>query len=362
MRLGQVISEMGVGGAERVVVELLRDGAERGDALGLLANPGRLDAEIANLPIERVGLPTARKAPDLLRAAAAARRFTRSFRPDVLHAHNVRVAGLARVGAQLARPRSRPPVLATYHGVPLEEIDGAARILRHADAVVCVSAGLLEQLAERGVPAERLSVIPNGVPEAPRLSPARRAELDAELGFEPGAPVAAVIGRLVPQKAHDRFFRAVALVKETLPQARFLVVGDGPLRAELEAMAAALGLSEQVRFTGIRDDVPALIGRTDLVVFSSVWEGLSIVALEALAAGVPLVSTDVAGTRELLVTGAGLVVPHDDAALAAAIAELLSDPSRRREMGAAGRALHAERFSTARMSAAYRELYESLRA
>jgi glycosyltransferase involved in cell wall biosynthesis len=360
MRFGQVISEMGVGGAERVVVELLRDGAERGDALGLLANPGRLDAEIENLPIERVALPTARKAPDLLRAAAAARRFTASFKPDLLHAHNVRVAGLARIGSQLAKPLSRPPVLATYHGVPLEEINGAARVLRHADAVVCVSAGLLEQLAERGVPAERLSVIANGVPDAPALSDVRRAEIDAELELEPGAPVVAVIGRLVPQKAHDRFFRAAVLVKETLPGARFLIVGDGELRTELEAMVAELGLVEQVRFTGIRDDVPELIGRTDLVVFSSIWEGLSIVALEALAAGVPLVSTDVAGTRELLATGAGLVVPHDDERLAGAITELLGDPARRQEMGAAGRALHAERFSTAQMAAAYRERYEAL--
>ncbi len=361
MRLAQVISAMGVGGAERVVVELLRDGAAHGDELGLLADPGRLDAELAALPICRAALPQARSPASLLRAAAATRRFSRGFAPDLLHSHNVRVTGLARIGSQLARPRSRPPLIATYHGVPLEEIDGAARVLRLADAVVCVSDGLREQLADRGLRAERLTVIPNGVPDAIPLDPERRTALDAELGLAADAPVAALIGRLVPQKAHDRFLHAAAQVKRALPEARFLIVGEGPLRARLEAQRDALGLAGEVTFTGVRDDVPALLGRADLVVFSSIWEGLSIVALEALAAGVPLVSTDVAGTRELLATGAGLIVPHEDEALAAAIGALLADPAERERMGAAGRALHAERFSTARMCAAYRGLCETWR-
>ena len=138
-----------------------------------------------------------------------------------------------------------------------------------------------------------------------------------------------VVGRLVPQKAHDRFLRAAKIVRESVPEARFLIVGDGELRASTEALAAELGLADAVLFTGIRGDATTIIARSDLLVFSSTWEGLSIAALEALARGVPVVSTAVEGTRELLSEGAGVVVPHDDEALAAAIVECLGDPAKR---------------------------------
>lgn len=362
MRLETVISEMGVGGAERVVVELLRDAAARGDELGLLANPGPLDAELSGLDLERAPLPTRRSAGALAQAAGASWRFARRFEPDLVHAHNVRVAGLARIGAQLARPLRRPPLVATYHGVPHEEVGGAARVLRLADAVVCVSDGLREQLEAAGVPLRLLSVIPNGVPDAVPLGTAERERIDAELGLGDGAPVVSIVGRLVPQKEHGRFLRAAKRLAEEGPPAHFLVVGDGALRRQLEQEADALGLDSQVRFTGVRGDARALISRSDLIVFSSAWEGLSIVALEALAAGVPVVSTDVAGMRELLSAGAGRIVPHDDEALAAAIGELLRDPGLLARTGAEGRRLHGERYSTARMTAAYRAIYERLLA
>ena len=118
----------------------------------------------------------------------------------------------------------------------------------------------------------------------------------------------------------------------------------------------------QQAITGIRGDATTIIARSDLLVFSSDWEGLSIAALEALARGVPVVSTAVEGTRELLSEGAGVVVPHEEEALAAAIVECLGDPARRSELGATGRRLHRERFSSARMAAAYRTLYERLLA
>jgi glycosyltransferase involved in cell wall biosynthesis len=184
--------------------------------------------------------------------------------------------------------------------------------------------------------------------------------LDAELGLHPDSPVVSVVGRLVAQKAHDRFLRAAKLVHQKVPRAKFLIVGDGELRAPTEALAGRLGLADAVVFTGIRADATTIIARSDLLVFSSDWEGLSIAALEALARGVPVVSTAVEGTRELLSEGAGVVVPHEDEALAAAIVECLGDPERRAELGATGRRIHRERFSTARMAAVYRTLYERL--
>lgn len=360
MRLQMVVSEMAVGGAERVVVDLLRGAADRGDEAGLLAGAGPLDGELSGLSLYRAPLPTGRTAGALLRSTVASASFARRFRPHLIHAHNVRVTGLARIGSQIARPIGRPPLIATYHGVPHAEIANAARVLRVADMVVCVSRGLSDQLEAGGVPTRRLEVIPNGVPAATPLSPERRARIDAEFGLAEGAPVVAIVGRLAPQKAHDRFLRASALVRGRIPAAQFLVVGDGSLRDSLEQAARQAGIGDAVRFTGVRDDARELIARSDLLVFSSTWEGLSIAALEALAAGTPVVSTDVAGTRELLASGAGIVVPHDDEALAAAVVELLEDPARQVRMGAEGQALHARRFSTERMVESYREVYARL--
>jgi glycosyltransferase involved in cell wall biosynthesis len=360
MKLQVVISEMGVGGAEKMVVEALRDGAERGDKLALLGGHGRLDAELSGLPVKRGGLPVGRSTSTLLRSLGTAIRFTRNFRPDLIHSHNVRVTALARVAAQLSSPPSRPPLLTTYHGVPLEEEQSAAKLLRVADLVVCVSEDLRSQLEAKGFPAGRLAVIPNGVPDPPPLAPSGRAKLDAELGLEQGDEVVSIVGRLVPQKAHERFLQAAAAVQAKRPRARFLVVGDGERRDELEAMAAELGLGDALLFTGIRSDAADVIARSDLLVFSSVWEGLSIAALEALARGIPVISTDVAGAQELLTTGAGVIVPQDAGALGEAIAAALADPPARARMGAEGRRLYEERFSVSRMNAGYREVYERL--
>jgi glycosyltransferase involved in cell wall biosynthesis len=141
----------------------------------------------------------------------------------------------------------------------------------------------------------------------------------------------------------------------------FLIVGDGPRRTELEARASALGVQDIVRFTGARDDARALIALSDLLVFSSDWEGLSIAALESLAAGTPIVTTDVQGMRELLADGVGAIVPgFDPADLAASISELLDDPPRRQEMARRGRERIAAEFSSAAMRGAYADAYRAL--
>ena len=161
------------------------------------------------------------------------------------------------------------------------------------------------------------------VPEA--RDPERDARLDAELGLT-GAPVVIAVGRLVEQKNHARFLDAAAEVAAVRPDVRFLVVGDGPLRAELAAQARSLGLEDRLTLTGVRHDVPALAARADLVVFSSDWEGLSLVALEALAAGTPVLSTPVEGMRDLLEGGAVTVT---GTAAASDLARGMIDAARR---------------------------------
>jgi glycosyltransferase involved in cell wall biosynthesis len=359
VKLLLAIPELGVGGAERVVVELARDAMARGDEVAVAAAPGPLERDLEPLGVERYALPAPSRAPlniavSLARLTAAVRRFG----PDLVHAHNPKIAALATIAALAAHPRACPPLVATSHGVPPSEARLAARLVRGSRRLACVSSQVAEEAIANGVPPERVTVIHNSVPSAPALTASDGARLDQQLGLD-GRPVVTTIGRLVPQKAHGRLLDAAAIVRQRVPDVLFLIVGDGPLRSELEQRSREGGLDETVRFTGVRHDARAIAGRSDLVVFSSDWEGLSLAALEALAAGVPVVSTDVAGTAEALATGAGLVVSRSAEALAGAIVELLEDPDRRRGMGEEGRRLHAERFSTETMVAAYRALYAS---
>jgi glycosyltransferase involved in cell wall biosynthesis len=266
---------------------------------------------------------------------------------------------MAAAAVRIARGPRRPPLLATFQGSLRSEYRVAAALFRGADAVTCVSGDLATGLRDAGLPGAGLHVVPNSV-VVPPAEPAAIAAIDHEFGLD-GAPAVAIIGRLAPQKNHARFLEAVARVAPQRPDVRFLVVGDGPLRADVEEQARALGLEGRVTFTGVRHDVPAFAERADLVVLSSDWEGLPLVALEALAAGTPVLSTPVEGMRDLRDAGAAAIVPEASAeALATGIVELLADPRRRAQMGTRGRELVAARYSGDAMIDAYERLYSEL--
>ncbi|MEO8689273.1 MAG: glycosyltransferase [Solirubrobacteraceae bacterium] len=361
MRVLLVTPGTDVGGAERVVLALAHALPQRGHEVVLWGPAGALEPELDGVPLHRIVVTYRARSPvgvvsDVASLAAAVRRT----RPDIVHVHNPRLSGVAAAAARIGRGPRRPPVLATFHGVLRAEYRAAAFLLRGVDAVACVSEDLASGLREAGLPGGALHVVVNSVAVAP-AEPAAVAGLDAELGLD-GAPVVAIIGRLAAQKNHARFLVAAAQAAASRPDLRFLVVGDGPLRAELTAQAHALGLDGRLAFTGMRRDVPAVAARADLVVLSSDWEGLPLVALEALAAGTPVLSTPVEGMRDLRDAGAAAIVPEADAAaLATGIVELMADPRRRAEMGARGREVVAARYSGEAMVDAYERLYLALR-
>jgi glycosyltransferase involved in cell wall biosynthesis len=292
-----------------------------------------------------------------MRGVAAIAGVARRVRPELVHAHNPRATASAWLARVAAGPPS-PAVVSTYHGVRATDRRAAARLLRCAAEVVCVSDDLRRELEHVGFPAGRARVVPNGVDEAVPLSAERERALRDE--FRADRNVVTLVGRLVDQKAPDRFVDAAAQVLARRSDVTFLVVGDGPLWPELECRAAALGVRSAVRLTGLRDDARDLIAISDLVVFTSIWEGLSIAALEALAAGVPVVATDVSGMRELLGSGAGRIVDEPTPrAFADAIELLLDDRVTRTAMGDRGRALVAERYSSGAMAAGYADVYDA---
>ena len=195
-------------------------------------------------------------------------------------------------------------------------------------------------------------MIRNGVDMARFAERPAGERIRRELGIAPKARLVIVVSRLARLKGIEHFLEAAALLKPRYPDARFLIVGetsppDPAYLEQLQALSAALGVADVVTFTGLRSDVPAVLGAADVAVMPSLNEALSNVLLESMAAGAPVVATRVGGTPEALIDGeTGLLVPPGDAgAIAGAVSRLLDDRDLARRLGCAARRLIAERFS-----------------
>lgn len=231
-----------------------------------------------------------------------------------------------------------------------------------ADAVVGVSRAVVDSLTawERALlPAStRILSIPNGV-DLDRFAPSRTD--DETVPTNP--PLVGTVGRLVEAKGFDRLLRAWPAVLETVPEARLEIVGDGPMHEQLEALAAELGVGGSVTLPGYRADPAPAYRRFDVAVFPSRWEGLPLAVMEAMATGVPVVTSDIPPMRQLAGEAgrAGLPVPGEDITqLARVIADLLRNPERRARLGAAGRERIRRHFSAERIATRYETLYRSL--
>jgi glycosyltransferase involved in cell wall biosynthesis len=349
LRVLQVIQDLTYGGAERVVATLssrLRaEGAHVSVVSAGRAVPGLPDVAVTRLPqIER-------RLDRIPAAAHAVRRAVRRERPHVIHAHN---PAMALVTALATARGHTTPALVTVHGVPEEDYRSAARVLRIAGlAVIACVPGVAAALGEHGVRVA--GTVVNGVG---RVAPhASGDELKQSFGLAPELRLAISVGRLVPQKHHDLALRVVAAV----PDAALIVVGEGPLRGELAALAESLSIADRVRFAGGRSDAPELIASADVLLLSSRWEGLPLVVLEALAAGTPVVATAARGVRELVRDEeTALLAPLDDIdALASALGRAFGDKALAERLRGNGLRL-AARFGEEEMGDRYLALYRSM--
>ena len=352
MKILHVLPSLAVGGMERMVIHLAADATAHGDSVTVASGPGIWVERAAAAGAAHFALPvtTRRAAFGMAAATAGLARCIRQVRPDVVHAHNIRAALLARLALTAARHRAA--LLPTLHGLAPGDYRAASHALRLiAGRVIACAPSVARSLNEAGFPGDRIDVITNGAV----LQPAglqRQAELRSSLQLGP-APVVVGIGRLVRQKNWPVFVEAAGY----LPGPSFVVAGEGPLHAELVGLAAASG--GRVRFVGLIDDVAALLGLACCVVFTSSWEGLPLTLLEALSLGVPAVATAVDGVTDVVPPGAALLVPPGDPrAVAGAVARVLSDEGLasdlRREALAA-----AARWGPERMLAEYRRAYRA---
>jgi glycosyltransferase involved in cell wall biosynthesis len=308
-----------------------------------------------------------------LQAIGRLRRLFRAWRPDVVHAHGLRAGALTAIAVAFGRTapgsaQSRTPLVVTVHNAPpAGGVTGAIyRLLerivaRNADSVLCVSADLEDRMRAAGGRRIGHAVVPAApVPPTERVSAeTRSAALRAEFGAEPGQAIVLAVGRLAAQKGFGLLLDAAARWRDIEPEPRLVIVGTGPLAAELETRAAPLGL--MVRFAGRRNDVPTLLAAADVFVLPSVWEGQALILQEALRAAVPIVATRVGGNPELVGDDGVILVPPGDAErLAKAVRAVLGDPAlaaRLREAAAArARLLPDEDAAVAAALAEYRHV------
>jgi glycosyltransferase involved in cell wall biosynthesis len=369
----QLVGSFHQGGSERQAAQLVRLLAESGRYRVRVAclNPeGVLRGEVERLnlgeiPEYRLTSFYDRRFVSQLRRFAS---FLRAERIDLVQTHDfysnvfgMAAAAVARVPARVASKRETGGMrTAAQRRVEL-------LAYRVAHAVVANAEAVKHQLVNDGVPARKVSVVYNGLDPA-RVRPAAdfsRAEALSGLGLptDEGRRFVTLVANLRHAvKDHPTFLRAAQRVREQVPEAAFVLAGEGGLEASLRALASELGIAEAVFFTGRCTQVGELLAASDVCVLSSTAEGFSNSILEYMAAGRPVVATDVGGAREAVVEGeTGYLVPAgDDYGMAERITDLMRDPAGARAMGGRGRLRVEQQFSCAAQLARTEALYESL--
>ena len=275
-------------------------------------------------------------------------RMMRRQRPHIVHTHTAKAGFVGRVAARIARV---PVVVHTFHGNIFQGYFSPAKtrlfvgiektLARSTDRIVVLSEQQKAEILALGIGREpQFRTIPLGLNlEAFVQADALRGQLRAELGVEAATPLVGIVARLVPIKAIHLFLEAAQSVLKTRPDALFLVVGDGELRAELEQQSRTLGIEKSVRFLGFRADLPRIYADLDCVVLCSLNEGLPVAVIEALSAARPVVATDVGSVKNLVINEqTGLLVPSQNVeALAKGIMRALDEPEQAQKWAVAGR-------------------------
>ena len=346
-------------GAETQVRDLACEHARRGARVVVVSmrDPEVFVQELTDAGVQVISLGMPKGVADprgVIRLARAVHRF----RPDVVHSHMVHANILARVTRLFCR---MPVLVCTAHNVD-EGGRWRERMYRLTDRLADLTtnvskAGVERYLRVGAAPAGRMRWVPNGI-DVGRFErgPATRDAVRTALGVA-DAFVFLAVGRLEPAKGFDVLVRAIPSVVLAHPDAAFLFAGDGSQRQALEESAHVL---PNVRFLGVRDDIPDLMAAADALVLPSRWEGLPMVLLEAASAGLPVVATDVGGNAEVVVNQeTGFLVPPDDAeALSAAMIRIAGlPPEDRHAMAMNARRVVQERYSLGAVVDMWAELY-----
>ena len=364
MRILFLSTSMGLGGADQQLLSAAQVLRDRGHEIRIvsLTPLGPMGLQARSLGLATDSLEMRRGVPDP-RGLARLVRIVRAWKPDVVHSHMVHANLMARV-LRLLVP---VPVLVStihnvYEGGPL--LMAGYRLTNGlVDHMTIISQAAADRfVGERIVPGRLLTVIANGVDtdRMRNLPPEGRAALRGGMSVGDQEFVWLAVGRFEVAKDYPNMLRAFADVRAREPRAVLVIVGQGSLQAEAEALTTELGLREAVRFLGARDDVPAVMSAADGYVMSSAWEGMPMVLLEAAAAGLPIVATAVGGNGEVVRDGeSGFLVPaRDSEVLRAGMLRLMALPEeQRRAMGERGREHVRANYGLQRVAERWERVY-----
>jgi glycosyltransferase involved in cell wall biosynthesis len=286
-----------------------------------------------------------------LGAAWRLSRAIKRLQPDIIHAHDPHGVAMAALALSMSTQLAKPPLVAArrvdFHlrGNALSRWK-----YRQVDCFICASEAVRKMLIADGVPAARAVTVHEGI-DLGHVDAAPPADLHADLWLPHNSPIVGNVAALVPHKGQRHLIEAAAMVIQKVPDARFVIAGEGELRLSLERQIKEHHLEKHVFLAGFRPDILSVHKAFDIFVMSSVTEGLGTSLLDAMACGKPIVATTAGGMPEVVADGRTgiLVPPRDHGALADAIIRLLTDQTLRAEMGAAGLARVRTKFSAERM-------------
>jgi glycosyltransferase involved in cell wall biosynthesis len=350
IRVTHLVLQLDTGGMEKVLAEFARNADRSRFDLRFVSlttrGPVAEEIEACGYPVTALGVKPGLEVGLVFRLAG----LFRQWRSDILHTHNNAPLIYGAPAGRLAGARG---LIHTRHGQNFRAGWRQKLAFRLAsllvDRVVCVSEDSCQMSVREGVPPSRLQRIWNGI-DLSRF---------AYLGPQAGGP-AVMVARLSPEKGTEHLIRAAALVARRLPSFRLEIAGGGRCLPELQALVAQSGVADQIRFLGEVRDVPALLARAGLFVLPSLSEGLSLTLLEAMARGLPVVTTAVGGSPEVVVDGQTgfLVPPAAPEPLAEKLLLLLTRPELACSLGLAGRRRVEDHFSTQAMLNQYEQLYD----
>jgi len=353
IKILRIISRLAVGGSTyHAIVLTAHQDKEVFDCVLVRGTEGETEGSMLEFA-RRKGLKSICYIPELEREISLKRdilAFWKLFclirreRPDIVDTHQSKAGALGRLAALLAGTKV---TIHTIHGHVFYDFFGKLKsslivlverlLARHSSLLVAVSENVRKEILafKVGTP-EKVITIPYGIELDKYLSiDGHRGNLRRELGFSERDIVIGNVQRLVPTKGHRYLFRSIQLLKESAPEVRFVIAGDGEMRGELEQLAENLGLKENIYFLGFREDVDNIYADSDVLIFPSLTEGAPFAIIEALASARPVVATDVGGISELIDEGkCGFVVPaKDPRALTEALLKLIRDEGLRKSFG-----------------------------
>jgi glycosyltransferase involved in cell wall biosynthesis len=383
MHVAHVITRMIIGGAQQNTLFTCEDQhRDFGDEVTLITGPaigpeGSLMDRAREAGFRIVEVSEMRRSIHPWRDWSSYRRLVsvlNELRPDIVHTHSSKAGIIGRYAAA----KAKIPTVHTIHGASFHRGQSGLAFnvyralerwaARRTDAFISVCDSLTEQYVSAGVaPADKFTTIYSGMDVDPFLTPPRgRVEVRQQLGLKPEHVAVAKVARLFHLKGHKFLIEAARQIIDRSPNVRFVLIGDGVLRAEFEQRISELGLSDHFILTGLvpPERIPELISAADIVAHTSEWEGLARVLPQGLIAGKPVVSYDVDGAREVVIPEeTGYLLPVEEiTGLAEAICELAESAALRERLGINGRERFTETFRHQTMTAQIREVYQRVLA